>query len=330
MEALTSLQNLKFFMALCGIGAGVGLLLAGLYLAVIKPLQRRRQFQQRWRGSNKDKHGRSQILKATLELKKGVVSKVVEKIAGWSKIDNLQNNLLQADVLLTPDTFLSIMGILGCLGYLLGTMKQSFYLSLGLAVLLGSTPYFYLRMKKRRKVALIEKQMPEGMELLARSLRAGHTLPSAMNLLSAEIDAPLGTEMSIVYEEQRLGLGLSRALRRMGERVASRDLWYFITAVLIQTESGGNLAEIMENIAQTVRDRLNLKGKVQALTAEGRFSAIILCLLPIVALVALFFLNRSYIMPLFQDPLGTKILGAGFISMLLGAFWMKRMIQIKI
>jgi tight adherence protein B len=330
MDALTPLQDLKYFMALGGIGVGVGLLLAGLYLTVLKPLQRRRYFKQRWLGSNKDKHGSSHILKATLDLKKGVVSKVVEHIGGWSKIDNLQKNLMQADISLTPDTFLSIMGILGCIGYLLGAITQSSYLSLGLAVFLGSTPYFYLGMKKRRKVARIEKQMPEGMELLARSLRAGHTLPSAMNLLSVEVDAPLGTEMAIVYEEQRLGLGLSRALRRMGDRVASRDLWYFITAVLIQTESGGNLAEIMENIGQIVRNRLNLKGKVKALTAEGRFSALILLLLPIVVLIAMFFLNRSYIMPLFQDPLGTKILGAGVVSMLLGAFWMKRMVKIKI
>ncbi len=330
MEALTSVQDLKFFIALGGIGAGIALLLAGLYFTVLKPLQRRRQFKQRWMGINKDKRVSSHIFKASLELRKGVVSKVVEKIGGWSKIDNLQHNLMQADISLTPDTFLSIMGILGCLGYILGSIRQSFYLSVGLAIFLGSIPYFYLGMKKRRKVARIEKQMPEGMELLARSLRAGHTLQSAMNLLSAEMDEPLGTEMGIVYEEQRLGLGLSRALRRMGDRVASRDLWYFITAVLIQTESGGNLAEIMENIGQIVRNRLNLKGKVKALTAEGRFSAIILLLLPIVVFIAMFFLNRSYIMTLFQDPLGTKILGAGVVSMLFGAFWMQRMVKIKV
>ena len=140
MAALTSLQDLKFIMALGGIGAGVGLLLAGLYLTVLKPLQRRRQFQQRWQGSNKDKHARSHIFKATLDLKKGVVSTVMGKIAGWGKIDNLQNNLMQADILLSPDAFLSIMGILGCLGYLLGSMKESFYLSVGLAVFLGYTP----------------------------------------------------------------------------------------------------------------------------------------------------------------------------------------------
>ena len=153
MEALTSLQDLKFFMALGGIGAGVGLLLAGLYFTVLKPLQRRRLFKQRWMGINKVKHVNSHIFKASLELKKGVVSKVVEKIGGWSKIDNLQHNLMQADVSLTPDTFLSIMGILGCLGYILGSIQQSFYLSFGLAVFLGSTPYFYVRIKKRRKVA---------------------------------------------------------------------------------------------------------------------------------------------------------------------------------
>jgi tight adherence protein B len=330
MEALTSSHDLKYLMALGGIGVGIGLLLAGLYLAVIKPQQRRRQFIQRWRGSTKDKRGRTHILKATLELKKGFVSSLMDKIGGWGKIDHLQSNLIQADIALSPDTFLSLIGIMGCLGYLVGFMNQNSYLSIGLMVLFGAAPYYYLKIKKRRRVARIETQMPEGMELLARSLRAGHTLPSAMNLLSAELDAPLGTEMSIVYEEQRLGLGMSRALRRMGERVASRDLWYFITAVVIQTESGGNLAEIMENIAQIVRERLNLKGKVKALTAEGRFSALILLLLPIVVLAALFFVNRNYITPLFEDPIGIKILGAGFISMILGALWMKRMIQIKI
>jgi tight adherence protein B len=330
MAALTSLQDLRFIMALGGIGAGVALLLAGLYFTVLKPLQRRRQFQQRWQGGNKNKQVRSHVFKATLELKKGVVSTVMGKLAGWGKIDNLQNNLFKADIFLSPDAFLSIMGILGCLGYLLGSMRESFILSIGLAVLFGYAPYYYLGMKKRRKVARIEKQMPEGMELLARSLRAGHTLPSAMNLLSTEMGAPLGTEIGIVYEEQRLGLGLSTALRRMGDRVASRDLWYFITAVLIQTESGGNLTEIMENIGQIVRNRLNLKGKVQALTAEGRFSAIVLLLLPLLVMAAMFFMSRSYIMPLFQDPMGIKILGAGIVSMLFGAFWMKRMVKIKI
>ena len=170
-------------------------------------------------------------------------------------------------------------------------------------------PIFFLRWKKKRKTMKFEKQMPEAMELLARSLRAGHTLPSTLELVAQEIPPPLGKEMRITYEEQRLGLSVSQALRRMSERVASQDLRYFVTAVLIQTETGGNLAEILENIGHLIRERLKLKGKVKALTAEGRFSALILIWLAHRDLRGRsIFLNRPYIMILLTDPMGTKIL----------------------
>jgi tight adherence protein B len=195
---------------------------------------------------------------------------------------------------------------------------------------MGCLPIFILRWKKRRKTARFEKQMPEAMELLARSLHAGHTLPATMELVAQEIKAPLGTEMRITYEEQRLGLSVSQALRRMGERVASQDLRYFVTAVLVQNESGGNLAEILENIGSLIRERMQLKGKVQTLTAEGRFSALILMGLPVLTFLALYVMSRDYIMPLFSDPLGKKMLGAAIGSMAIGAWVMKKMVSIKV
>jgi len=148
--------------------------------------------------------------------------------------------------------------------------------------------------------------------------------------VAQEIKAPLGTEMRITYEEQRLGLSVSQALRRMGERVASQDLRYFVTAVLVQNESGGNLAEILENIGTLIRERMKLKGKVQILTAEGRFSALILMGLPVVTFLALYVMSRDYIMLLFSDPLGKKMLGAAIGSMAIGAWVMKKMVSIKV
>jgi len=148
--------------------------------------------------------------------------------------------------------------------------------------------------------------------------------------VAQEIKAPLGTEMRITYEEQRLGLSVSQALRRMGERVASQDLRYFVTAVLVQNESGGNLAEILENIGSLIRERMQLKGKVQTLTAEGRFSALILMGLPVLTFLALYVMSRDYIMPLFSDPLGKKMLGAAIGSMAIGAWVMKKMVSIKV
>ena len=116
----------------------------------------------------------------------------------------------------------------------------------------------------------------------------------------------------------------------MANRVASQDLRFFVTAVQIQTETGGNLAEILENIGQLIRARLQLKGKISGLTAEGRFSALILALLPIVIFLILYYVNRGYIMTMINDPLGHRLLLGGIISMAIGVLWMKKMIQIKV
>jgi len=151
-----------------------------------------------------------------------------------------------------------------------------------------------------------------------------------LDLVSQEIPGPLGTEMRITFEEQKLGLSMPEAFRRMGERVASQDLRYFVTAVIIQAETGGNLSEILENIGLIIRDRLQLKGKIQGLTAEGRFSALILSLLPLVTFLALYLLNREYVLILFRDPLGVKLLTGALISISCGIFIMKRMVAIKV
>jgi tight adherence protein B len=136
--------------------------------------------------------------------------------------------------------------------------------------------------------------------------------------------------MRITFEEQRLGISINQAFRRMSERVASRDLQFFVTAVIIQGETGGNLSEILENIGVIIRDRLKLKGKVKGLTAEGRFSALVLSLLPVFTMVALYFVNADYILTLFKDPLGTKLLTGALVSMGIGIIVMKRMVAIRV
>ena len=123
---------------------------------------------------------------------------------------------------------------------------------------------------------------------------------------------------------------MPQAFRRMGERVASQDLRYFVTAVIIQTETGGNLSEILDNIGLIIRDRLQLKGKIQGLTAEGRFSALILSLMPFVIFLGLYLLNREYVMTLFTDPLGIRLLTGAIITISFGILVMKRMVNIKV
>jgi tight adherence protein B len=203
-------------------------------------------------------------------------------------------------------------------------------LGICLAVATGAVPFLLISLKKKRKGLLIEKQMPEVMELLSRSLRAGHTLPSAMELAGKEAPPPLSTELRLVYEQQRLGIGLNDALRQMLDRVDSKDLRYFVTAVLIQSETGGNLAEIMENIGHLIRERLRVKGKIKGLSAEGRFSAYILGGLPFAMFMILYVIHKSYVMILFNDPWGQRLLVGALVSMALGSLCMRRLIhQIK-
>lgn len=322
--------DLQYLLGLAGSFAAAGLLGTGLYFLFWQPRQQRRQLIKRLQGGRKEKLAHFQLFKASQEDKKGLLITLVEQLFGWGKIANLQRTLLQGDIYASAGNFLSVVGILACLGFLLGMMKDNPLLGAGLAAGLAILPFFYLRLRKRRKTRRFEKQMPEAMELLSRSLRAGHTLPAALELLSQETPYPLGLEMRIVYEEQRLGLGLAAALRRLGERVASPDLRYFVTAVLIQTETGGNLAEIMENIGHIIRERLKLRGKIKSLTAEGRFSAIILGLLPVVVFGLLLVVNRQYILALWYDELGFRLLQGGIISIFIGAVWMKRMVQIRV
>ena len=323
-------MEFQYALGLVGLFLGMILLIAGINYGLVEPIRKRRLINQRLRGNKREQEVRAQVFKAFQETKESVVLNLAERYLGWGKVDNLQLRLLQADIFLSPHTFICVAILLSGLGFLIGWLVGSWAWSLGLSFLLGVLPLMFLRWKRKRKTLKIERYMPDAMELLARSLRAGHTLSGTLDLVSQEIPGPLGTEMRITFEEQKLGLSMPQAFRRMGERVASQDLRFFVTAVIIQSETGGNLSEILENIGLIIRDRLKLKGKIQGLTAEGRFSALILSLLPFVTFLALYVMNREYVMTLFRDPLGLKLLTGALISISIGIFIMKRMVAIKV
>lgn len=330
MDFLNLAGGPTYTMGLVGIFTGFCLLASGLYNLVFQPFWWRRRLQRRLQGSNRERLSRIQILRNVQELDGSLVVALAQKLGGWGKIENLQRRLLQADIYWHPGTFLSLAGLLACTAFILVSSQVGVTAALPAGIFLGYLPFFFVRVKRNRKTRIIEKQMPETMELLSRSMRAGHALPSAIELASKEVSNPLGGEMRIVFEEQRLGLGMNDALKRLGERVASQDLQYFITAVMLQTETGGNLAEILENIGYLIRERLKLKGKIQALTAEGRFSALILALLPFIIFVAINLISRDYMTSLLEEPSGHKIIGAGMVSICLGILWMKNIIKIKV
>jgi tight adherence protein B len=323
--------DLIYVLALLGVFVAVCLFITYLNYSVIEPLRKRRQINRRIRSNKKEQEFRSQIFKAYQESRSSPILSVMRRLTGWSKGENLQRQLLQADIYLSPGIFIGIVGIMGVGGILIGVLRiDLFGIGLNFGWVLGFLPILYMRWQKKRKTAKFEQQMPEAMEILARSLRAGHTLQATLELVAQEIPAPLGKEMRITYDEQKLGLSVTQALRRMGDRVASQDLRYFVTAVLIQSETGGNLAEILENIGTLIRERMKLKGKIQSLTAEGRFSALILTVLPLFAWFFLYLLNRKYAMVLLVNPYGKILSTVVIINIAIGAMLMKKMVEIKV
>jgi tight adherence protein B len=323
-----AIRDLWYAIALSGILVGVILLVMGAYYLFIAPLRSRQKIVERLEEASDEHLRRVQILKAELDRHENWLLSFFKRLLGQKYLTRIQSHLLQGDIYWTPSTFLLLVLGLGLAGFIIGNwIIDRFLWALLLMLGLGSLPLLYLRRKKKQKTQAFEQQMPDAMELLSRSLKAGHTLPSAIELLSKEMLHPMGSEMRIAYEEQRFGISMTESLIHMQERVDSEDLRYFVTAVVIQHEAGGNIVEIIEKIAQVIRSRLNFKVKIKALTAEGRLSAVVLTVLPVVLFVLLLFIKNDYEGVLLTDELGHKFLFVAFIMLLAGSYLMRRIVR---
>jgi tight adherence protein B len=191
------------------------------------------------------------------------------------------------------------------------SMHQALLLALLLAVVLGALPAGYLYWLKSQRMAKFERQLPEALELVSRALRAGHAFSVGLKLVGDEAADPIGIEFRRVFDEVSMGVALTQALKNMTDRLDCVDLRFFVTAVLVQRETGGNLAEIIDSLAGLIRRRFELLLKVTALSAEGRFSGIILFCLPLVVGSALYMMNPEYMSILFTDPIGQKCSWSG-------------------
>ncbi len=209
-------------------------------------------------------------------------------------------------------------------------MQQPLLLALVEAAALGSLPTAYLYWLKNKRMATFEHQLPEALELVSRALKAGHAFSVGLKLVGEEAADPIGGEFRRVFEEVSMGVALPQALQNMTERLDCVDLRFFVTSVLVQRETGGNLAEIIDSLAHLIRKRFELQLKVNALSAEGRFSGIILFFLPIGVGLLLYQLNPEYMGLLVTDPMGQMLLMIGSFLMVSGAFIMKRMVAIKV
>ena len=194
----------------------------------------------------------------------------------------------------------------------------------------GGLPVLIVLGRRRQRLARLHAQLPDAVDLMARAMRAGHALPAALQMVGEEAAEPLAGEFRIAHEEINLGLGLDEALRNLAARVPSDDLRFLVIAVLLQRETGGNLAEVLSRIATLVRSRFRLLGKVRVLAAEGKLSAWILALMPLVVGAALNLLNPAFMRPLWTDPLGVTLLQGCLGLVALGIVWMRHVVQIRV
>ena len=173
-------------------------------------------------------------------------------------------------------------------------------------------------------------QLPAALDLMSQALRAGQSLPAGIQLVGTQMSAPLGPEFHRAFEQQNLGMTLPDSLKAMTERIPNLDLRFFVTAVILQRQTGGDLAEILDKISHLTRERFQIRGQIQALTGEGRISGIVLLGLPPILFGVMLKLNYDYVMMLFEDPMGQKMLIVAVILQFVGAFSIKKIIDIKV
>lgn len=194
----------------------------------------------------------------------------------------------------------------------------------------GSTPLMYLFYRRRQRMAKMERQLPDALDLMTRALRAGHAFSSALKMAGEELPEPVAGELRTVHDEVNFGVSLEQALTHLSERVPLTDLRYFVVAVVIQRDSGGNLTELLANLSRLIRQRLMLMDKVRVLSAEGRMSGWILGLLPFFMAGIMSLANPKFITPLWTDPMGISIVQNMLVLMLIGGLVLRRIVRIRV
>ena len=237
----------------------------------------------------------------------------------------------QAESPLKIEQFIVLCVGTAALGALISIIARSPVALYPVAALTGfAIPWGWLTFRRRRRFRRFEKQLPDALELMSRALRSGHSLASGLGVVASEMPGPISTEFHNCYEEQNLGIPIDKALVNMLDRIPNVDLQLFVTAVGIQRQTGGDLAEILNKISGLVRERFKILGQVKALTGEGRISGIILMALPPILFLAVYYLNPDYVMVLFEHEDGRKMMTGAIILQIIGAFVIRSICDIKV
>jgi tight adherence protein B len=246
-------------------------------------------------------------------------------------LPSLQKLIVQADAHIRPSTLMGIGALLGVLGFTVSwLMGVKLYLAPIAGIVFFVVPFTWLMHKRWKRLKTFASQLPDALELVGRALRAGHSLAAGMHVVAEEMPSPIADEFHRVYEEQNLGIPVEDSLKNLCERIPNLDLRFFVTSVLVQRQTGGDLAEILDKIGYVIRERFRILGQVKALTAEGRLSGVVLIALPFMLFLIMLHIKYDYVEKLWTHPLGVKMAMAALGMQLLGALVIRKIVNIKV
>jgi tight adherence protein B len=247
----------------------------------------------------------------------------------WTR--NFERVIRQAKMTGIPGVYLLLSAVIGAVAFLLAQLFTGALLAALLAgAILGPLPIVRVYRRRAARMAELQRQLPDALDLIARALKAGNTFAGGMRMVADEFADPLGPEFATTLDEINFGIDTEKALHNLMERVDSLDLKFFVVSVNIQRETGGNLSEIIGNTAALIRERFKIHGRIRILSAEGRVSAIVLLALPFAAAGILYLIKPDYMSLLFTEPLGQAMIKSALVSMAMGYFVIRRMVNFKV
>jgi tight adherence protein B len=251
-------------------------------------------------------------------------------LTGRSYTESLSEELRRTGLSMSPARFVQVCLITLVTGVTLGMLVGNALFAGVFGTVGAIAPFVWMKRRQRKRVEAFQAQLPDAIDMLVSAMKAGYSFQAAMNFIGEETPAPLGPEFSRFYDEQRLGIDVRSALLSLQSRVDSMDLKMFVTAVLVQRESGGNLGEVLANISDIMRERFALEGELETLTAESRFSARILAALPLLVFLGMFALNPAFMQPMLREPVGRVMLVLAGLSVAIGYLVMVRIADVDV
>jgi len=247
------------------------------------------------------------------------------------QVSNLQTMLGQADLNLRAGNVLMMCGVSAVLFAFLTYAAARSLQFIWVGLIFGAIiPYAYASYRRAKRFQKFEELFPEAIDTLARAVRAGHAFTTALELIASEMSEPVATEFRKLYEEQKFGLPVREALMNLTERIPLVDVKFFVTAVMLQRETGGNLAEILDNLSYVIRERFKIMRQVKVYTAQGRLTMMLLMGMPPLIVVTMLLMNPNFIQPLFTDPIGHTLIVAGISLQTIGYFVIRKIIRIQV